>query len=184
MKPFGWWVDLSKVTLSDTSGGGASTWVHALPFGTYQHPIYGTMNFDASKLNALATSVKEKVRGIDPDIDYDHKQDPAKGNVAAGWVKDAMVDTDGLKLHVDFTAAATKSIKDKEYRYFSADFVDEWTDPEGGKHTDVLFGGGLTNRPYMKNLIPVNLSELLSEGPPKNDPAEDVDLKKLRELLG
>jgi hypothetical protein len=181
---FGWWVDTSKLTLSDTAGG-STTWVHALPFGTYQHPLYGQMQFDAAKLTALATSVKSKTRGIDPDIDYDHKADPTKGNLAAGWVKDAKVDDQGLHLQVDFTPAATKSIKDKEYRYFSAEFVDEWSDASGVKHKDVLFGGGLTNRPYMKNLLPVNLSELLSEGPPKVTPPEDdVDLKKLRELLG
>src|SRR4029077_1534061 len=71
------------------------------------------------------------------------------------------------------------------WRYFSADFTDVWTDPQGVEHQDVLFGGGLTNRPYMKNLLPVNLSELLPEGPPKVTPPEvQVDLKKLRELLG
>jgi hypothetical protein len=185
-KHFGWWVDLAKVTLSDTSGG-ATAWVHALPFGSYQHPLYGKMDFDASKLGALASSVKTRVRGIDPDIDYDHKADPVKGNLAAGWVKDAKVDNAGLHLQVDFTPAAAKSIKDKEYRYFSAEFVDEWTDATGTAHKDVLFGGGLTNRPFMKNLLPVNLSELLSEGlPPKDNPPTEaeVDLKKLAELLG
>jgi len=184
-KHFGWWVDLAKVTLSDTSGG-ATTWVHALPFGQYQHPLYGKMDFDASKLTALANSVKTKTRGIDPDIDYDHKADPVKGNLAAGWVKDAKVESDGLHLQVDFTPAAAQSIKDKEYRYFSAEFVDEWTDATGSSHKDVLFGGGLTNRPFMKNLLPVNLSELLSEGPPKAPPTPEaeVDLKKLCTLLG
>jgi phage I-like protein len=180
---FGWWVDTSKLTLSDTSGG-ATTWVHALPLGSYQHPLYGQMTFDAAKLNALASSVKTKARGIDPDIDYDHKEDPAKGHQAAGWVKDARVDPTGLYLQVDFTADAAKDITEKKYRYFSAEFVDEWTDPQGVAHKDVLFGGGLTNRPYMKNLLPVNLSELLT-GPPKEPPTEvDVELKKLRELLG
>jgi len=184
-KHFGWWVDLAKVTLSDT-GGGATTWVHALPYGTYQHPLYGKMDFDASKLTALANSVKTKTRGIDPDIDYDHKADPVKGNLAAGWVKDAEVRNDGLHLQVDFTPAATKSIKDKEYRYFSAEFVDAWQDANGTTHKDVLFGGGLTNRPFMKNLLPVNLSELLSEVPPPVPPTQEaeVDLKKLCTLLG
>jgi hypothetical protein len=106
--------------------------------------------------------------------------------MAAGCVKDAKVDTAGLHLQVDFTPAAAKSIQDKEYRYFSAEFVDEWTDATGAAHKDVLFGGGLTNRPFMKNLLPVNLSELLSEGPPKDTPPTEaeVDLKKLCTLLG
>jgi hypothetical protein len=181
-KHFGWWVDLTKVTLADAAGTKTS-WVHALPYGTYTHPIHGSLVFDSAKLTALATSVKTKVRGVDPDIDYDHKTDPAKGGQAAGWVKDADVRSDGLWLHVDWTADGAKDIMEKKYRYFSADYADEWTDPNGVVHTDVLNGGGLTNRPYMKNLIPVNLSELVV--PPNDPPGEtDMDLKKLRELLG
>jgi phage I-like protein len=181
MKPFGWWVDLTKInTLSDT--GAATTWIHALPFGKYQHPIYGEMDFDQAKLSALANSVTTKVRGIDPDIDYDHKQDPAKGNQAAGWVKDAQVRTDGLYIQVDFTADAAKEVADKKYRYFSADFADTWTDPQGVEHKDVLMGGGLTNRPYMKNLMPVNLSELRFDEPPEEE--STVDPKQLRASLG
>src|SRR5215467_15060898 len=125
---FGWWIDLKKVELGD------KTWIHALPFGSYQHPVHGTMNFDATKLNALASSVKNRTRGIEPDIDYDHKTDPAKGAQAAGWVKDAEVRQDGLFLLVDFTDAATQEIKDGKYRYFSAEFNDEWTDSQGTKH--------------------------------------------------
>jgi phage I-like protein len=178
-KRFGWWVDLAKVQLGDTS------WVHALPFGEYQHPIHGQMVFDSTKLAALATSVKEKVRGIDPDIDYDHKTDPAKGNQAAGWVKDAEVRTDGLYLQIGWTPTAQSELKEKKYRYFSAEYSDEWTDSQGKTHHDVLIGGGLTNRPFMKNLMPVNLSDL-SMGEAQGNPTTEaeVDLKKLRELLG
>lgn len=177
-KSFGWWVDLHNVALGDMK------WVHALPFGQYQHPLHGEMVFDTAKLNALASSVKTRVRGIDPDIDYDHKADPAKGSQAAGWVKDAEVRDNGLWLQVDFTDTATGEINDKKYRYFSAEFTDTWTDSQGNTHKDVLLGGGLTNRPYMKNLMPVNLSELSLATPPKDTPEAEVDLKKLRELLG
>ena len=184
-KHFGWWVDLEKVTLADAAGT-ITSWVHALPYGTYSHPIHGALVFDSAKLSALASSVKSKVRGVDPDIDYDHKTDPAKGGQAAGWVKDAEVRTDGLWLNVDWTADGAKDIKEKKYRYFSADYADEWTAPDGKVYQDVLNGGGLTNRPYMKNLIPVNLSELVSDPTlkPQDPPEADMDLKKLRESLG
>jgi phage I-like protein len=181
-KHFGWWIDLSTISLSDGQNGSTS-WVHALPFGKYTHPLHGELDFDSSKLSALATSVKNRTRGIDPDIDYDHKTDVAKGNQAAGWVKDAEVRADGLHLKVDWTPTAVQEIKDKRYRYFSAEFVDEWQDPQGVAHKDVLFGGGLTNRPWMKNLLPVNLSELMTDKP-KDAPEADMDLKKLREILG
>ena len=181
-KHFGWWVDLSKVTLSDTATGTAS-WVHALPVGEYQHPLHGKLDLSATKLAALAASVKTKARGIDPDIDYDHKEDPAKGHQAAGWVKDAKVEADGLYLHVDWTPDAVKDIKDKKYRYFSAEYTDTWTDPTGKIHADVIMGGGLTNRPFMKNLMPVNLSELIFTQPDEGG-QDEVDGKKLRAALG
>jgi phage I-like protein len=177
-KHFGWWIDTSKLTLSDDMA-----WVHALPRGKYQHPVYGELDFSDPKLNAYAASVTNRVRGIDPDIDYDHKTDPAKGNQAAGWVKAAQVRENGLWLGVEFTDDAKKEIKEKKYRYFSADFGDEWQDPEGKVHQDVLFGGGLTNRPYMKNLLPVNLSELTGNNQPSRV-EDEVDGKKLREALG
>jgi len=180
-KEFGWWVDLTKVVLTD-SDAKASSWVHALPFGTYQHPLHGELHFDTSKLSALATSVKDKVRGIVPDIDYEHKTDPTKGNQAAGWVGDAEVRTDGLYLHVDWTPDAAKEIREGKYRYFSAEFTDTWTDNLGKIHENVLLGGGLTNRPYMKNLLPVNLSELSFNQPEGGQ--DEVDPKKLRIALG
>lgn len=181
MKQFGWWVDLSGVALTET-GGKTASWVHALPFGTYQHPLHGELVLDVAKLTALAGSVKNKVRGIIPDIDYDHKGDPAKGNQAAGWVDDAEVRGDGLWLHVDWTETAVAEIREKKYRYFSAEFTDTWTDTQGKTHENVLLGGGLTNRPFMKNLLPVNLSELSFNQPEGGQ--DEVDPKKLRALLG
>jgi hypothetical protein len=148
---YGFWVDVANKQFGDQS------WIHALPIGKYEHPVYGAMEFTPEKISNFATSVKTKVRGIDPDIDYDHKATDGK---AAGWVKDAKVEGDGLHLQVEWTKAASEAIKNGEYRYFSPEFDDEWTDGQGVKHNDVLFGGALTNRPFLKDLLPVNLSEI------------------------
>jgi len=155
---YGYWVDLKGQQFSETS------WIHALPIGEYDHPVYGKMSFTPEKVNNFALSVKQKTRGTDLDIDYDHKTDPAKGSKAAGWVKDAEVRADGLYLNVNWTEAAAAAVKAGEYKYFSPEFDDEWTDAQGNKHTDVLFGGALTNRPFLKDLMPVNLSEVFAQG--------------------
>jgi hypothetical protein len=128
----------------------------------------------------FAQNVKDKVRGIDPAIDYSHKAD----DIAAGWVKDAEARPNGLWVFVEWTKAAIERIKNKEFRYFSADFSDEWTDPEGKKHQDVLNGGGLTNRPFLKNLVPVNLSELYGKGKEKEEDESMELTEQLREALG
>lgn len=147
-------VDLGGVALSEENGTNSS-WVHALPIGSYKHPVYGTIDITLDRVKRFADSVVKKVRGIEPNINYDHNNN----DVAAGWVKNAESRTDGLWLFVEWTTDAVGKIKDKAYRYFSAEFADEWENPQEQKFTDVILGGALTNRPFMKNLVPVNLSE-------------------------
>jgi phage I-like protein len=179
-KTMGYWSDLTSVGLSDDTN---RQWVHALPVGEYEHPLYGKLSFTADRIERFAASVKNKIRGIDPDIDYDHKMDPAKGKVAAGWVKDADTRSDGLWLLVEWTKDAAKAINDRLYRYFSAEFLDTWEDAQGKKHEDVLLGGGITNRPFMKDLVPINLSELVGERS-TIDQEDKMDRKELAKLLG
>ncbi len=130
--------------------------LNALRVGKYLHPVYGEEEITLERLQRFADNVNNRVRGIDLDIDYDHKEREGK---AAGWVKTAEVRDDQLFVTVEWTEAAKQAIKDKEYRYFSPEYMDEWLDSEGNAHKDVLFGGGLTNRPYMKDLLPLNFSE-------------------------
>jgi len=168
---YGYWVDLASHQFDDAS------WVHALPVGKFEHPVYGPMDFTADRIQRFADSVKQKVRGIDLDIDYDHKDQTGK---AAGWVRDADVRTDGLYLQIDWTSPAAEALRNREYRYFSPEFDDEWTDGAGVKHTDVLFGGALTNRPFLKNLLPVNLSEITEP----TSQGGQMDPELIRQLLG
>jgi hypothetical protein len=136
------------------------TWLQALPLGTYQHPRYGELKITPDKVSNLAKSFKDNVREIDIDVDYDHKQHTGK---AAGWVKDAEARTDGLWVAVQWTEDAYASLKKGEYKYFSSEFDDVWTHPKTKqKHQDVLFGGAITNRPFVKDILPINLTEVLS----------------------
>jgi phage I-like protein len=169
---YGYWNDISKQLFDP----GASSWIHALPVGSYEHPTYGKLEFTPEKIKNFAQSVASKVRGIDPDIDYDHKDKDGK---AAGWVKAAEARADGLYLQVDWTEPAAQAIKAGEYRYFSPEFDDSWTDAQGNVHTDVLFGGALTNRPFLKDLLPVNLSEIATT----KTQGGKLDLKALRAAL-
>lgn len=146
-------VDVNGIALSDTED---SSWVHALPIGSYTHPIYGTIDITADRAKRFADNVKNKVRGtVEPSINYVHNNE----NVAAGWVKKAEDRSDGLWVFVEWVKDAAIAIRDKKWRYFSSEFQHEWEDTQGVKHKDVFLGGALTNRPFMKNLVPINLSE-------------------------
>jgi hypothetical protein len=174
----GYLVDLSTVRLDEAT---SSSWIQAMPLGEYEHPVYGTIRIDQERVQRFAQNVQANVRGQELDIDYDHK---AKRDDAAGWVKNAEARPDGLWVLVEWTKEAFGKLKDKAYRYFSPEFVDEWEHPSTKqKFDDVLFGGGLTNRPFLKGILPINMSELgLESGEP---PAEGGSMtKEQKALLG
>jgi hypothetical protein len=175
---FGYMVDLSGLQFGD-EGESTVTTFQAMPYGVYNHPIYGKIDLNEERAQRFAANVNNGVRGQDLDIDYDHK---AHHGEAAGWVKAAEARKDGLYLTVEWTKTAFQKLKEKAYRYFSPEFKDEWKHPQTGQvFKDVLFGGGITNRPFLKGIMPVNLSELYQEHE-KEEPG--MDPKKLRLLLG
>ena len=153
-----YWVDLQAIKFDDHKPN--SAWMQAFPTGVYKHPVYGKIKMTVERAKAMASNVIRKVRGIDIAIDYGHES----AGEAAGWVSSAEARSDGLWLFVDWTDDAAADIRSGKYRYFSPEFVDVWQHPETGeKFKDVLFGGGLTNRPFLKNIMPVNLSEVLAQ---------------------
>jgi len=174
----GYWVDLSTVRFSDE----VNTWIQAMPLGTYKHPVHGDIAITPERVSRFASNVKERVRDQDLDVDYDHK---ARTTEAAGWIRDADARSDGLWILVEWTKVAAEKIKQKAFRYFSPEFVDEWEHPKN-KQTfkDVLFGGGLTNRPFLKDILPINMSDLVLEDHSTSPGGSGMDPKKLRELLG
>ena len=175
----GYWVDFNTVKFDED---GTTTWIQAMPLGTYKHPVHGEILITPDRVQRFAANVNEKVRGQDLDIDYDHKD---KSGEAAGWVKKAEARPDGLWLAVEWTKIAAQKIKDKAYRYFSPEFVDEWQHPKSEQtFKDVLFGGGITNRPFLKDILPINMSELRVEPFEKHKGGTSMDPVKLRELLG
>jgi phage I-like protein len=93
---------------------------------------------------------------------------------------------DGLFALIDWTKWGIEAIKSKLFKYISPEFDFEYTDPENGqKFKNVLYGVALTNRPFMKGMQPVVLSENLV-----NNIAEEIKQKKggiemdLKKLIG
>lgn len=152
--------ELSSIELNES---GLPDKIQALPMGVYKHPVYGKMTLDSEKLNAFAENWRNNVRGQDLDIDLDHKKFNSE---AAGWVTGVEIDTTnpdpkrrGLWYKVDWTKLGENKLSSRVYRYFSSDYFDSWTDPTGKVHKNVLNGGALTNRPYLKGMKPIVLSE-------------------------
>lgn len=139
-------------------------WVQAFPFDTWDHPIFGETTVDRDKAITYKANFDKKIRGQDIATDYEHGEDPAKGRKASGWIREMDVRDDGLYFGVNFTETAKQEIKTGEWKYFSTEISDEWEHPHTKEvHNDVIIGGGLTNRPWVKGMVPINFSELFSE---------------------
>jgi ATP-dependent Clp protease protease subunit len=136
--------------------------VQLLRAGVYEHPEYGQLDISVDVLNALKTNFDKNIRGIEIPLDYTH--DNEKGEkLAAGWIKNLFVkaNEDGLGLFaaVEFTPTGKKLVEQKEYKYSSADFVVDYVTEDGTHVPYVLRGGTLTNRPFIKGMKPIQLSE-------------------------
>lgn len=149
--------DWSEIKLSDT--GEVPSSIQVLRVGKFKHPKYGDFEITTATLSEMIENFNGRVRGIDVGFDYFHKSDEE----AAGWPKKLRLSDDGQSLwadDVEWTPRAHRMLAEKEVKYFSPDFAFRWKDPESGKtFNNVLFGGGLTNRPFVKEMAAIVAAE-------------------------
>ena len=138
--------------------------VQLLSEGRFSHPQYGEVLISEKTLDLMKSNFDSRVRGIDISIDYTHDNDTGE-KPAAFWIKSLEVRSNkdgkgkGLFAKGEFTPKGLKLISEKEYKYSSADFVVDYVDQNGKHHPYVLRGGTLTNRPFIKGMNPIKLSE-------------------------
>lgn len=149
--------DLSEVT-------DRKHWIQIFPFGHWPHPVYTDTTVNKDSAEQFVKNFHDNVRRQKIKTDYDHGEDKAKGNKASGEYLDMEVREDGVYALVEFTETAFSEIKNGEWSYFSPLFVDVWDDVETNEtFENVVIGGGLTNRPWMKDMVPINFSEAVLE---------------------
>ena len=136
--------------------------IQLLREGKFSHPVYGDIVLTDEILSCLIENFEDNVRGIDISIDYTHDNEDGE-SPAALWIKEMFTrqTSEGLGLfaNVEFTPKGRKVIKEKEYKYTSADFVISYLTDSGKYVPYVLRGGTLTNRPFIKGMNPIKLSE-------------------------
>lgn len=152
--------------------------VQLLREGKFTHAVYGEVLISADHLNLMKSNFDGNVRGIDISIDYTHDNEGGE-NPAACWIKNLEVRSNkdgkgkGLFAKVEFTPKGQKLVSEKEYKYSSADFSIDYIDQDGKHHPYVLRGGTLTNRPFIKGMNPIKLSEYK---PKENNPMNKEQL--------
>lgn len=136
--------------------------VQVLRVGSFNHPKYGAFSITHQVLSEMKTNFDNNIRGVDLCFDYFHDSDKE----ASAWVDDLTLEENGSELWaaVSWTPQATKKLSERELRYFSPDFAFKWTDPEKNvTFSNVLFGGGLTNRPFLKEMKAIVADETQGE---------------------
>lgn len=133
--------------------------VEIMRIGKWKHPTYGELEITDNTLENIIINFNDNVRGVNIAIDLEHGESSYKGE-AAGWIKRLEKKNGRLLAEVDWTKLGKEKLKDKIYKYFSPEFKFVYQDAEtGNTYNNVLFGGSLTNRPFIKNMNPVMLSE-------------------------
>lgn len=139
-------------------------WIQLYPYDKWDHPIYGETVVDKEVATKLKANFDSRVKDAHVFTDYEHGADRAKGNKASGELVEVDVRDDGLWGLVKFTADAKKEIEAGEWNYWSTSHYDTWTHPQTKESFNyVLDGGGLTNKPWVKGMLPINFSEIMVE---------------------
>ena len=186
--------ELSKEPYSWFEGCREGSWDYTHPNGKVEK-----VKITEKTIDNFIRNFKENVRGLvlpgtsNPTvpIDYEHGKDIKYGKDAAGWIGDLekrpklmggkTIQSLWIK-PAEYTPDAQDAVKNGVKRFFSVTFND-WTNPETGKfYKDVLFGGALTNEPFVKGLTPITLTELKEELP-KIEKEKSHMLEKLKRFL-
>jgi len=170
--------------------------------GKFNHVLYGKFDVTEKHLqhavdnfNKGIAARKAEDGSFELPCNYNHpRQDGPEVNKASGWIKRLYLKGKELFASIEWTQTALEYIKNKEYRYISPEFNDNWPDEKGNKHGFTVSGLALTNYPFLKEnqsalVIAMKDNDLIL-WMPENDQAgseylnkENIMEKELREML-
>lgn len=145
--------ELPRLTLD---GDRPTTWVTITRTGTFRDPRYGEFEITRQMLSQMVENFDKRTYGQDIFIDVAHEPDGG----AAGTIVKLAVEGSKLRAQVEWTPHGVDAIRTRGFKYLSADYFENWQDQETqARHGPLLCGAGLTLRPVIKHLDPVQLSE-------------------------
>lgn len=165
----------TTIVLKANSEGKAPNEIELLRTGMWDTPYHGMFMVTIDDLREYIQNIANDVRPSSSTeglpIDYEHDSySPDLGSAA--WMKKFEIrpNADGGDslwcVEVDWTPEGAQAVVDGKFKFFSPEFCpDYYEDPEeyGKFYTNVLLGGGLTNRPLFKGLKPLMAHDGTSE---------------------
>ncbi|MDV7992070.1 phage protease [Rhodococcus sp. IEGM 1374] len=161
---------VTKTPITADRDGNVPKTINLLKAGSWNTPWHGDFELTGEDLEEMVSNFGEGVGLVVEDsprapVNEGHNM----GGKATGWMTRLFVEavngTAGLFADVDWTPAAEKAIKEKEWAYISPEFNPRgwpWEDPEQ-EFTfvdNVLTGAALTNIPLFKKLKPITASRI------------------------
>jgi hypothetical protein len=141
-----------KIELAD---GATQSWVTITRTGDFSDPRYGDFKITPTHLDQMVANFNARVCGQDVFLDVAHR--PNDG--AAGKFLKLTVENGRLRGLVEWTEFGMDAVKKRGFAYLSAEYHENWKDNEKQMaHGCVLLGAGLTTRPVIKNMEPVQLA--------------------------
>lgn len=169
------------ILLADVEGRpDAPKKVELMRAGRYEYETWmgrELLTIDEALFSSIQTNFQANVRKIKLAVDYCHEN----WDKAAGWIESLELSEDGqtLSAQIEWTPEGRRAVAEKEFCYISAEFHPNYRDNETGKtYGPTLFGAGLTNRPFIKGMKHVELSE--NQG---DEPMTEQEIKELQDTL-
>lgn len=147
--------DPISVLFSESEGQGknAPKSCQLMKVGSFSYWEKNDMVITADTFQSMIKNFNSKVRGVDLAIDYCHNA----YEEAAGWIKNLYTNPEGDQLWADieWTPKGKACLEGKEFRYISAEFSFDYVNDDGVHFGATLYGAGLTNRPFLKEMNPL-----------------------------
>lgn len=140
------------IALSDSD---TSFIYNILPVGEFYDKRYGRVSITDAKIKRMAENF-----GKYPSYEVPVKIGHGQGAKSPGKVIAAEAKPNGLEITMLVDAETAKAIHDKQYRYMSAEFDEDYHDKATGENVgSVLFGAALVNQPGHPYVAPLTLAD-------------------------
>lgn len=129
--------------------GAKESWETITRAVKFDDDYYGTVEITRAMLMSFKRNFDANTYGQDIAIDVAHMHSDG----AAAFVRELAIDKGRLRARLEWTEFGIDAVTKRGFRYLSADYHEDWKNPETGeKHGPLLFGAGLTVRPRVKGL--------------------------------
>ncbi len=148
-----------------------------LPVGEFYDKRYGRVSITPAKVQEMADNFG-KCTAYDVPVKLGHSD----GAKSPGKIIGVQAKSDGLEVTMLVDAETAQAINDKQYRYMSAEYDEDYHDKKTGEKVGaVLLGAALVNQPAHPYVAPLKLADdVIPENKPERNDEDMTELEDLR----